>query len=188
MKLSRASLLAAALLLFAAPLQAQPYGLIPEENPQNRPDLYTMRVRQEVTRLLGTWKRAWDADNARAAADLYTRDGTFVGLSGEETRTRDSLRVELEEVFGGAGSLRFSIQDFDLSGEMVYVRGEMAYPDESASAAGAAQVHAFILIARRQRNDVWLIRALTLVPFPAAPAAAPPAPAAPAAPGAPPGT
>ena len=184
MKLSRASWLAAALLLFAAPLPAQTlHGIIPDENPQNRPDVYLLRVRQEVTMMLGSWKRAWDADNARAAADLFTRDGLFVGLSGDETRTRDSLRAKLAEVFAEAGALRFSVLDFDVSGEMAYVRGQMAYATEGASAAGAAQAESYVLIARRQRDDVWLIRSLTLIPL-----ATPPAAAAPAVPAAPPGT
>jgi hypothetical protein len=88
MKLIRAWWLAAALLLVAAPLSAQTlFGRIPDENPENRPDVYRMRVRHEVTMLLGSWKRAWDTNNARAAADLYTRQGLFVGPSGDETRT-----------------------------------------------------------------------------------------------------
>jgi uncharacterized protein (TIGR02246 family) len=179
MKVARLPWLAAALLLVAAPLRAQTlFGLIQEENPANNRDLYRLRVRQEVTALLGGWKRAWDADNARAAADLYTRDGLFVTPVGDETRTRDSLRVKLAEVFTGAGALTFSVQDFDFSGEMAYARGQMAY----AAPGGDAQIEAFVLVARRQRDDVWLIRSLTLIPQTAAtPAAAPTAAAAPAA-------
>lgn len=183
MKLARLPWLAAALLLVAAPLRAQTlFGLIQEENPQNNRDLYRLRVRQEVTALLGNWKRAWDADNARAATDLYTRDGLFVTPVGDETRTRDSLRVTLAEVFTGAGALTFSVQDFDFSGEMAYARGQMAYATGGAGTGGGTQLEAFVLVARRQRDDIWLIRSLTLIPLTAAaPAAAPAAMAAPAA-------
>jgi len=184
MKLARLPWLAAALLLVAAPLRAQTlFGLIQEENPQNNRDLYRLRVRQEVMALLGSWKRAWDVDNARAAADLYTREGLFVSPSGDETRTRDSLRVKLAEVFTGAGALTFSVQDFDFSGEMAYARGQMAY----AAPGGEAQIEAFVLVARRQRDDVWLIRSLTLIPLAAAPAPATP-PTAAASSAAPPGS
>jgi len=191
MKLIRATWLATALLLAAAPLHAQTlFGLIPDENPQNGRDAYRLRVRQEVIGLLGQWKRAWDADNTRAAAELYTRDGLFVGASGDETQSRDSVRVKLEEVFAAAGALRYSVMDFDFSGEMAYVRGQMAYPAGSAAASGESRIETFILIARRQRDDVWLIRSLTLIPLAAAPAAPPAvaAPASPAAPAAPPGS
>jgi uncharacterized protein (TIGR02246 family) len=191
MKLIRATWLAAALLAFAAPLQAQTlFGLIPDENPQNGREAYRLRVRQEVIGLLGSWKRAWDADNTRAAADLYTRDGLFVGPAGDEVQSRDSLRAKLEAVFAGAGALRYSVTDFDFSGEMAYMRGQMAYPAGSAAASGESKIETFILVARRQRDDVWLIRSLTLVPLAAAPAAPPAAaaPTAPPTPVAPPGT
>ena len=186
MKRSRVLWLAAALALFAAPLRAQTlFGLIPDDNPQNGRDVYRLRVRQEVTVLLGHLKHAWDVDDARAAAALYTRDGVLVGPTGDMTR-RDSLQAKLGQVFEGAGSLRFSVLDFDVSGEMAYVRGQMAYATEHPSPAGDAQTESFVLVARRQRDDVWLIRSLTLVPM----AAMAPAPAAGAAPpaAAPPGT
>jgi hypothetical protein len=95
--------------------------------------------------------------------------------------------VKLAEVFGSAGSLSFSVQDFDVSGEMAYMRGQMAYAGEGAAAAGGSHVQSFVLIALRQRDDVWLIRSLTLIPMAAATSApaAPPAAAAPAPPAAP---
>jgi hypothetical protein len=84
-------------------------------------------------------------------------------------------------VFAAAGALRYSVIDFDFSGEMAYVRGQMAYPAGSAAVSGESKIETFILVARRQRNDVWLIRSLTLIPMTAPPAPAP-------APAAPPGT
>jgi uncharacterized protein (TIGR02246 family) len=175
MKPIRATGLAAALLLFAAPLSAQTlFGLAPDENPQNGRDAYRLRVRQEVIGLLGKFKHAWDTDDAREGAELYTRDGWFVGTGGDETKSRDSVQVKLGEVFAAAGALRYSVIDFDFSGEMAYARGQMAYPAGSGAASGESKIETFVLIARRQRDDVWLIRSLTLIPLTAPPA--PPAP------------
>ena len=180
--MKRSLWLAAALSLLAAPLPAQTlFGLAPEENPANSRDVYRTRVRHEVTILLGQWKQAWDQDNGRVAADLYTRDGVFVDPVGNETRSRDSLRVKLAAVFGGAGSLRWSIQDFDFSGDMAFVRGQMLYATEAAPDAPAPGA-SYVLSARRQRYDVLLIRSLDLIPATetasgAAPAAAPASPA-----------
>lgn len=177
MKLSRVLWLAAVPALFAVPLRAQGlYGLAPDGDPHNRPDSYRLRVRQEVLVLLGSWKRAWDADDAGAGAALYTRDGVFVGPRGEQVESRDSLRAALGRMMGAAGALRFSVLDFDTSGEMAYVRGEMVFATDSTAPAGAAQTGSYVLVARRQREDQWRIRSLTLVPLPA------PAPAAAAAP------
>lgn len=171
--------LAAALALTAAPLHAQTlFGLIPDENPQNGRDAYRMRVRAEVMGLLGRWKQVWDADDIRAATDLWTRDGVLVEPGGDMTRSRDSVRVKLQQVLESAGSLRFSVMDFDMSGDMAYVRGAMAYSTDHPSAGGGAQTDSFVLIARRQRDDVWLIRSLTLIPM-AAPAPAAPTASAP---------
>ena len=184
MKISRSLwLAAAAALMLSAPLRAQGlYGLAPEGDPANRRDMYRLRVRQEVLGLLGRWKRAWDTDDARAAVELYTRDGVLVGPHGEMVATRDSLRTELERVMGGAGALRYSVLDFDTSGEMAYARGEMVFATDSAAAGSQPQTGSFVLVAKRQREDVWLIRSLTLVPLPPsvpASAAAPPAAAPP---------
>ena len=148
-------------------------------------------MRQEVIGLLGKFKRAWDTDDAGEAAELYTRDGWFVGPGGDETKSRDSVQVKLGEVFAAAGALRYSVIDFDFSGEMAYARGQMAYPAGSAAASGESKIETFVLIARRQRDDVWLIRSLTLIPLtapptPSTPPAGAPAAAAPAPPAAPP--
>ena len=176
--MKRSLWLVAALSLLAAPLPAQTlFGLAPDENPANNRDVYRTRVRHEVTSLLGQWKQAWDRDDGRAAADLYTRDGVFVDPAGSEARSRDSLRVKLATVFGGAGSLRWSIQDFDFSGDMAFVRGQMLYATEAAPGAGAS----YVLIARRQRDDVWLIRSLALLPNTETPAPSPPSGATPTA-------
>ena len=181
MKLSRSLCLAAAAVgLLAVPLRAQGlYGLAPEGDPGNRRDMYRLRVRQEVLGLLGSWKRAWDTDNAGAAADLYTRDGILVGPHGEQVQTRDSLRAELGRMMHGAGALRYSVLDFDTSGEMAYVRGEMVFATDAPDSTGQPQTGSFVLVARRQREDVWLIRSLTMVPLASAPPAAAPAAAPP---------
>jgi len=176
MKLSRSLWLAAvAAALLSAPLRAQGlYGLAPEGDPANRTDAYRLRVRQEVLGLLGSWKRAWDTDNAGAAANLYTRDGVLVGPHGEQVQTRDSLRAAVGRLMHDAGALRYSVLDFDTSGEMAYVRGEMVFATDASASAGQPQTGSFVLVAKRQREDVWLIRSLTLVPLASsAPAAAP---------------
>jgi uncharacterized protein (TIGR02246 family) len=176
-------LAAAALALLAAPLRAQGlYGLAPEGDPHNRPDSYRLRVRQEVLGLLGSWKRAWDTDDARAAADLYTRDGVLVGAHGEQVESRDSLRAELGRMMRAAGALRYSVLDFDTSGEMAYVRGEMVFATDGAATLGQPQTGSYVLVALRQREDVWRIRSLTLVPLPPPPPAPAMAPAPAAAP------
>jgi uncharacterized protein (TIGR02246 family) len=163
-------------------------GLIHEEDPQNNRELYGLRVRQEVTGLLGQWKRAWDRNADGEAAALYAREGVFVSARGDEVSGRDELRRSFATIFGTAGTLRFGLIDFDFSGELAFVRGQMAWSDTPAGGAEVPQVRNFVLIAKRQRGDIWLIRSLMLAPavlepVPAAatstpPPAAPPAPAA----------
>ncbi|HEU4557468.1 MAG TPA: hypothetical protein VFS20_06440, partial [Longimicrobium sp.] len=65
------ALAAAAIALCSTTGRAQTlHGLIPNENPANAPSAYLLRVKQEVTMLIGSYKRAWDRHNAQAAAAL----------------------------------------------------------------------------------------------------------------------
>jgi ketosteroid isomerase-like protein len=179
MKLLRPLALAAlAVALHAGAARAQTglYGLIPNENPANAPSMYTLRVKQEVTALIGSYKRAWDRDNAEDAAALYTRDGRIV-IEGQDAQTRALVQQRLAELLPGAGPLNFSVMDFDTSGEMAFVSGQMSYGSAGQPGASAE----YVLVARRGRNDAWLIRSLVLMPTAhATPAPAPAAAATPA--------
>lgn len=175
MKLLRAlPLLAAAAVLHAAPARAQTlYGLAPEGNAGNERDAYRIRVRQEVIGLLAEWKGAWDHNNSKAAIDLYTRDGSFMSDAGEEVFGKPAVQARLAALFALGGPLQFGVMDFDFSGDMAYVRGQMTW---TPAAGGDPHTEVFILIARRQRDDEWLIRSLTFTPM--APAPTPPPTAA----------
>jgi uncharacterized protein (TIGR02246 family) len=154
------ALAAAAIALCSTTGRAQTlHGLIPNENPANAPSAYLLRVKQEVTMLIGSYKRAWDRHNAQAAAALYTRDGRMV-MEGEESQTRASIEQRLEQLLPALGPLRYSVMDFDTSGEMAYVSGQMTYT------AGDQPGHSvdYVLVARRGQGDVWLIRSLLLTP------------------------
>jgi uncharacterized protein (TIGR02246 family) len=188
MKLSRIlslSILVGACLTGRAAAQTM-QGLIHEEDPQNNREIYGLRVRQEVTGLLGQWKRAWDRNADGEAAELYARDGVFVSARGDEVSGRDELKRYFSTLFAPAGILRFGLIDFDFSGELAFVRGQMAWSDTPPGGAEVPQVQNFVLIAKRQRGDIWLIRSLLLapavldpIPAPAASTPAPPAPPAP---------
>jgi len=167
--------LAAALSSTAASAQTGLFGLIPNENPANAPSAYVLRVKQELTTLIGNYKRAWDRDNAEAAAALYTRDGR-VGIEGQEAQSRAAIQQRLAQVLPIAGQLHFSVMDFDTSGEMAFVSGQMSY----AAGDQPGQSMDYVLVAKRGRGDEWLIRSLLLTPTATAPApaaAAAPAPA-----------
>jgi uncharacterized protein (TIGR02246 family) len=188
MKLSRilslAFLLGASLSARVAAQTMQ--GLIHEEDPQNNREIYGLRVRQEVTGLLGQWKRAWDRNADGDAAELYAREGVFVSARGDEVSGRNELRRYFSTLFAPAGILRFGLIDFDFSGELAFVRGQMAWNDTPAGGAEVPQVQNFVLIAKRQRGDIWLIRSLMLAPAVLDPIPAPAAATAPPAPPAPP--
>ena len=175
------ALAALAISLSASTARAQTglFGLIPSENPANAPNAYALRVKQEVTGLIGSYKREWDRDNAEAAAALYTRDGRIV-IEGEDAQSRDLVRQRLAQLLPGAGPLNFSVMDFDTSGEMAFVSGQMSYGQGDQPATSME----YVLVARRGRNDQWLIRSLVLMPTGAA-SAIPATTAAPAAGGAP---
>jgi uncharacterized protein (TIGR02246 family) len=177
MKLLRPLALAALAVALAAPAaRAQTlFGLIPNENPANSPSAYALRVKQEVTGLIGSYKRAWDRDDTQAAAALYTRDGRMVS-DGQEAQSRAAIQQRLAQVLPAAGQLHFSVMDFDTSGDMAFVSGQMSY----AAGDEAGQSLDYVLVARRGRGDEWLIRTLVLTsaaPATTAASASGPAPA-----------
>jgi len=180
-KLLRPLALAVLAIPLAAPAaRAQTlFGLIPNENPANSPSAYAQRVKQEVTNLIGSYKRAWDRDNPDAAAALYTRDGRLVA-DGQEAQSRAGIQQRLAQLLPAAGQLHFSVMDFDTSGEMAFVSGQMSW----AAGDEPGQSLDYVLVARRGRGDEWLIRTLVLAPptAPSAPATAQalPSPQAPA--------
>lgn len=179
MKLFRPLALAAvAVSLQAASGHAQTlFGLIPNENPGNAPSAYILRVKQEVTTMIGSYKRAWDRHNAQAAAALYTRDGRML-MEGQEAQSRPQIQQRLEEVLPNTGQLHYSIMDFDTSGDMAFVSGQMSY----AAGDQAGPSMEYVLVAKRSRGDEWFIRSLVLMPAASAPASTPAAATA-AAPG-----
>ncbi len=158
-KLFRPLALAALAVVLAAPAaRAQTlFGLIPNENPANSPSAYALRVKQEVTTLIGGYKRAWDRHDAAAAAALYTRDGRLVA-DGQEAQSRAAIEQRLAQLLPAAGQLHFSVMDFDTSGEMAFVSGQMSY----AAGDEPGQSLDYVLVARRGRGDEWLIRTLVL--------------------------
>lgn len=159
----RALCLAGALALASAvPARAQLYGMVPAEDHASDRDLYRARIRQEVTVLMGSLKRAWDAKNAGAAVGLYARDGVLVGEDGQEVSARDELRAAMERIFASRTLSSYAVRDFDTSFDLAFMRGEMS----SAMADGSQRIQPFILVAHRQRGDAWQIRSLLLLPQP----------------------
>jgi len=162
-RLLRPLALAALAVALAAPAaRAQTlFGLIPNENPANSPSAYALRVKQEVTNLIGSYKRAWDRHNPEAAAALYTRDGRLVA-DGQEAQSRAGIQQRLAQLLPAAGQLHFSVMDFDTSGEMAFVSGQMSW----AAGDEPGQSLDYVLVARRGRGDEWLIRTLVLTATP----------------------
>src|SRR3954469_1908460 len=136
--------LAVSLSATAARAQTGLFGLIPNENPANAPSAYVLRVKQEITTLIGGYKRAWDQDNAAAAAAFYPRDGRVV-IEGQEAQSREAVQQRLAQILPGAGQLHYSVMDFDTSGEMAFVSGQMSY----AAGDQPGQSMDYVLVARR---------------------------------------
>jgi hypothetical protein len=62
-----------------------------------------------------------------------------------------------------------TIDDYDLSGELAFVRGTMVYELQHLNAAGTQETVTYAMVLRRQRNDDWLIQEHVLAGAPALP-------------------
>jgi uncharacterized protein (TIGR02246 family) len=159
--------LAAALLAAAAALPAAAQGRnVPgatASDPMGDIGSYKTNVRNQVDAMLAAWRQAWDSDDVRSLAGLYTRDAVLLTSAGEPVRSRGAIQERLAAALPKLGSVQTMRLDFGTSGEIAYVSGQVLYevPAENGGAA-ALRTGTFMVVAERQWDDSWQIQSQTI--------------------------
>ncbi|HUQ99911.1 MAG TPA: nuclear transport factor 2 family protein [Gemmatimonadaceae bacterium] len=119
---------------------------------------YRSDVRNRLNQLVIELAGAWDATDPKQASNLYTERGTII-LGPELTiEGRKSIRAAFGATLRHMRGVVLTIDDYDMSGELAFVRGTMIYEILHEGAAGTQETVTYTMILRRQRNDEWLIQ------------------------------
>jgi uncharacterized protein (TIGR02246 family) len=130
---------------------------------------YKTEVRNKLSRLVIRLAGAWDATDPAEAASLYAERGVIV-LGPERTiEGRRAIRSAFDATLRHMRGVVMTMDDYDLSGELAFVRGTMIYELTHEHAASTQETVTYAMILRRQGDDEWLIQAQMLAGAPGLP-------------------
>jgi hypothetical protein len=90
---------------------------------------------------------------------MYTKDAVLLGADGAVARTRKLIGENLQRAVPRIGGVQMTVDDFDLSGEMVYIAGRFTYDLEQRGGGVLRQVGPFSMVLRRDfGTSDWQIR------------------------------
>ena len=144
--------------LMASPLAAQ---VLPGGHHLNTNDVagYQAQVRMQAMAITGRWAAAFMKDDAQRLAAMYTKDAVMLGSDGAVARTRKAIQESLERAVPKIAGVQMTVDDFDLSGEIVYIAGRFTYDIEQRGGGILRQVGPFSMVLRRDFDTSdWQIR------------------------------
>ena len=145
-------------LLLTAPVSAQ---VLPGGHHNTTSDVtgYLAQVRMQAMALTGRWAAAFIKDDADKLATMYTKDAVMLGSDGAVARTRKGIQQSLRRAVPLLAGVQMTVDDFDLSGEIVYIAGRFTYDVEQPGGGILRQVGPFSMVLRRDFDTSdWQIR------------------------------
>jgi uncharacterized protein (TIGR02246 family) len=140
-----------------------------DPGPNTIANAYKAEVRNKLSQLVIRLAEAWDATDPAEAARLYTERGIIV-LGPERTiEGRKAILSAFDATLRHMRGVVLSMDDYDLSGELAFVRGTMIYELTHEHAASTRETVIYSMILRRQYDNGWLIESQILAGSPALP-------------------
>jgi ketosteroid isomerase-like protein len=122
---------------------------------------YRAQVRNIAGQLTAELGDVWDdADTSKPAA-FYDAAATITVGPDETFEGRPAIRKAFQERLGRMRGVIFTLEGFDMSDELMFVRGTMSYEIVEAGAAPARTAMAFTMSLRLRRGD-WIIQSHTI--------------------------
>ena len=119
---------------------------------------YRTDVRNRLNQLVIHLAGAWDNSDPKEAASLYTDRGSII-LGPEMTiEGKKSISAAFAATLRHMRGVVLTIDDYDMSGELAFVRGTMIYEIMHEGSPGTQETVTYTMVLRRQRNDDWLIQ------------------------------
>ncbi len=129
---------------------------------------YRAQVREILGRLTAELGDSWDDSNAAKPAAFYDLAGVIILGPAESIEGRAAIRKAFEVKLGKMRGVTFTVQGFDMSDELAYVRGTMSYELLSPEAAPRRETAGFAMTLRTRRGD-WMIQSHTIAGIPILP-------------------
>jgi ketosteroid isomerase-like protein len=123
---------------------------------------YRTEVHNKLNHLVIQLAGAWDGSDPGEATRLYAPNAVIV-LGPDRTITgRDAIRDAFASTLRHMRGVVLSIDDYDLSGELAFLRGTMIYELLHDGSPGSQEAVSYTMVLRRQRSDEWLVQLQTL--------------------------
>ncbi len=129
------------------------------------------RVQNQIANLVADLGDRWDRNKPAEIARMYAPNGTIVLGPMKAIEGRDEIRKAFAGSLGQMRSVMFTMEEYDLSGELAYVRGTMRYELLHGADQRPTMEVATFTMSLRQRWDDWLIVSHTIGSGPALPQA-----------------
>jgi len=129
------------------------------------------RVQNQVANLIAELGDRWDRDKPAEVARMYASNGKIVLGPQKSIEGRDEIRKAFAGSLNQMRSVMFTMEEYDLSGELAYIRGTMRYELLNGVDQRPSLEVATFTMSLRQRWDDWLIVSHTIGSGPALPQA-----------------
>jgi uncharacterized protein (TIGR02246 family) len=123
---------------------------------------YRAKVKSEAESAVQQWAEAWARGDSAAITAMYTSDAVLVLGADEVLRGRSAIRERVGVWVQRMRAVRFRIEDFDMSAEIAYLTGRLAYDVPQAAGAIMKQSVVCSVVLRRQWDGSWQIRSQSI--------------------------
>ena len=154
-------------LLGSIPEIAQAQGILGANAGRQRKEAaeYRERMRTQVMELIGELGEKWDDADPGKPTGFYDANATIVLGPDRSVQGRKDIRTEFEKTLGRMHGVLFTMEDYDLSGDLIFIRGTMSY-ELIREGMPASRDSAAFAMTFRPRRDVWRIQALLIAGTP----------------------
>ena len=154
-------------LLCATAEIAQAQGILGANAGRQRKEAaeYRERMRAQVMELIGELGEKWDDADPGKPASYYDNKATIVLGPDRSVQGRKGIREAFEKTLGRMHGVLFTMEGYDLSGDLIFIRGTMSYELIRDPAPTTREAAAFAMTFR-PRRDVWMIQALLIAGTP----------------------
>jgi ketosteroid isomerase-like protein len=119
--------------------------------------IYRAHVQRLLAAMIHDLGAAWDNANPQEPAAFYTPNATITLGPGDVIEGRGAVVKAFTERLGRMHGMRMTMDEFDMSDELAFVRGTMSYELTQAGSPSSHESASFSMLFRIRR-DRWLIQ------------------------------